>query len=86
MKECGLYTRVSTDLQAETKDGSLDTQIDNLTKYVDLKHGTTDEDWIIANVYREEGKSGKNTDRPEYQRMLHDIQSGKINTVLCTKK
>ena len=85
MKECGLYTRVSTDLQAETKDGSLDTQIDNLTKYVDLKHGTTDEDWIIANVYREEGKSGKNTDRPEYQRMLHDIQSGKINTVLCTK-
>ena len=30
MIKCGLYARVSTDLQAEVKNGSLDTQIDRL--------------------------------------------------------
>ena len=33
----------------------------------------------------EEGKSGKNLDRPEYKRMVQDIEQGKINAVLCTK-
>lgn len=85
MRKCGLYIRVSTDLQAMTKEGSLDTQLDMLRKCVDLKDGITDEDWIVAEVYREEGRSGKNTDRPEYQRMLRDIRQGRIDTVLCTK-
>ena len=36
-------------------------------------------------VYREEGKSGKNLDRPEFKRMVQDIERGKINAVLCTR-
>ena len=40
---------------------------------------------MVAEVYREEGKSGKNTDRPEYRRMTQDIKQGKLNAVLCTK-
>ena len=85
MRKCGLYARVSTDIQALTREGSLDTQLDILQKYVDVKKSTTEEDWIISEVYREEGRSGKNTDRPEYQKMLHDIQETNIDTVLCTK-
>ncbi len=86
MIKCGLYARVSTDMQAEVKNGSLDTQIDLLQKYVEVKDSTSpEEEWTVAAIYREEGKSGKNVDRPEYKRMIQDIERGKINAVLCTK-
>ena len=42
MIKCGLYARVSTDLQAEIKNGSLDTQIDLLqTVCFELKDSTS---------------------------------------------
>ncbi len=85
MKKCGLYVRVSTELQAHKKDGSLDTQLDILKKYVEIKNSSTGEDWRTVATYREEGKSGKNTDRPEYQHMIQDIKNGKVNAILCTK-
>ena len=85
MKKCGLYARVSTDLQANTRQGSLDTQLDTLRKFVDVKTASSDETWEVIQEYREEGKSGKDTDRPQYQRMLSDIRSGCVNAVLCTK-
>ena len=86
MIKCGLYARVSTDMQAEVKNGSLDTQIDRLQNYVELKDSTSpEEEWKAVAVYREEGKSGKNLDRPEYKRMVRDIEQGKIDAVLCTK-
>jgi site-specific DNA recombinase len=40
--------------------------------------------WRVTVVYREEGRSAKDTNRPEYQRMLLDVAGGKINAVLCT--
>ena len=86
MIKCGLYARVSTDLQAEVKNGSLDTQIDLLQKYVEIKNSTSpEEEWKAVAIYREEGKSGKNVDRPEFKQMVRDIEQGKINAVLCTK-
>ena len=85
MKRCGLYTRVSTEDQARVKDGSLDTQIDLLERHVQLKADSSDEPWRVAVRYREEGRSGSNTNRPEFQRLLADVRSGKIDIVLCTK-
>jgi site-specific DNA recombinase len=84
-KRCGLYTRVSTEDQAQVKDGSLDTQIDLLQDYVVLRSRSGEEDWRIAARYREEGRSGKDPSRPEYRRLLADVRTGKIDTVLCTK-
>ena len=83
-KTCGLYVRVSTDNQVNVKNGSLDTQESRLKQYVGLRN-SSDDTWDVAGVYREEGKSGKNTERPQLQRLIQDIQSGLINTVLCTK-
>lgn len=34
-------------------------------------------------VYEDEGFSGKNTNRPEFQRMVNDIKHNKINTLIC---
>ena len=84
-KACGLYLRVSTERQAQAKEGSLETQLGTLRKYTEIKTAQGSEEWMIAKVYREEGKSGKNTDRPEYQRMIQDIKKGRIDVLLCTK-
>ena len=85
MKKCGIYARVSTIDQAVVKDGSLDTQLELLEDAVNLKGRSGAEPWKVVARYREEGKSGANTDRPQYQKMLADIASGKIDTVVCTK-
>jgi site-specific DNA recombinase len=85
VKRCGLYTRVSTEDQVRVKDGSLDTQLDLLERHVQLKAESTDEPWHVAARYREEGKSGSNTNRPQFQRLLSDVRAGKLDVVLCTK-
>ena len=85
MKRCGLYTRVSTEDQAQVKDGSLETQMDLLERHVQLKADSTDEPWRVAGRYREEGRSGKDMNRPEFQHLLADVRAGKIDVVLCTK-
>jgi len=60
-----LYTRVSTEEQAS--DGfSLDAQLTKLKSYCRL------EGWEIAEVYCEEGQSGRSTKRPQYQRMMSE--------------
>jgi DNA invertase Pin-like site-specific DNA recombinase len=89
---CGLYARVSTERQSEVRDGSLDTQIDRLKQYVEFRRPSAEDrkkkkldDWKIIDTYCEKGKSGKNIERPELQRLISDIKAGLINTVICTK-
>jgi len=89
---CGLYVRVSTERQSLIKDGSLDTQADRLKQYVEYRRPSPEDkktkklpDWKVVDVYREEGRSGKNIERPALQRLISDIKSGLINTVICTK-
>ena len=37
----------------------------------------------IVDCYVDDGETGTNFERPEFQRMLRDIEAGKINTVIC---
>jgi len=74
----GLYMRVSTDRQAQEGD-SLEEQESELRKYCDY-HTLT-----IRKVYIERGKSGGNTNRPEYQKMIRDIEAHTIDTVVVKK-
>ena len=39
----------------------------------------------IANIYREEGKSGKDTNRPQFQQMIRDCKRGVIDTIVVKK-
>ena len=80
---CGLYLRVSTDRQAAQKEGSLEEQEQRLRAHVASRPPA--EGWEITDVFREEGRSGKDTDRPEIQRLLTDVRSGVINTVITVK-
>jgi len=74
----GVYTRVSTDLQVQRGE-SLDEQADEARAYCKYKNIP------IIKIYREEGKSGKNTDRPELQKLIRDCKKGEIDTVIVKK-
>ena len=85
---CGLYARVSTERQSDVRDGSLDTQTDRLKQYIEFRRSSNKksaDSWKIVDIYREEGKSGKNIERPELQRLISDIKAGLVNTIVCTK-
>lgn len=78
--KCFIYTRVSTTMQVEGY--SLDGQKDRLRKYAEYQ------DYQIVAEYSDEGKSGKNVEgRPEFLRMLRDIESGEsgVSFVLVFK-
>ena len=40
-------------------------------------------DSAVVEVYSDAGFSGKNTARPDFQRMLQDVENGLINKVIC---
>ena len=71
-KKCYIYSRVSTSMQVEGY--SLDAQVERMKRYADY------EQMIIADTYSDEGKSGKSIEgRPEFLRMLEDIENKKDN-------
>lgn len=79
-KKCYIYTRVSTAMQVDGY--SLDAQKDKLRKYADFQN------MEIAGEYSDEGASGKSiAGRPEFQRMMNDIEDEKdgISYVLVFK-
>jgi site-specific DNA recombinase len=75
---CGLYIRVSTEMQKERGE-SLDVQLRRLKAAVESKN------WGVAEIYKDAGISAKNINRPEFARMMSDIEGGKIDVILCTK-
>jgi DNA invertase Pin-like site-specific DNA recombinase len=63
-----LYTRVSTEDQA--KEGfSLDAQLERLRFYAKAQG------WAVAGEYVDEGHSGRTTKRPQYTRMMAEIEA-----------
>ncbi len=78
--KCNIYTRVSTTMQVDGY--SLDAQKEKLRRYAEFQN------MEIVNEYSDEGKSGKSVEgRPEFQRMLDNIENGtdEIQFVLVFK-
>lgn len=73
-----LYIRVSTDRQAKEGD-SLEAQEEALVEYVKKN------EYIIVDTYIDGGESGQKIKRTNLQRMLQDVENGKIDLVLMTK-
>ena len=85
-RNCGLYGRVSTQRQAMIEEGGLDTQFNLMDRQVEFENDKDPEtEWLVVDKYREEGWSGKNLERPEFKRMMSDIKSGRIDTVVVYK-
>jgi len=72
------YVRVSTEEQA--REGlSLDAQEEKIKAYCTAKG------WRLVRIYRDEGFSGKDLNRPALQEMLRDLKSDGIQAVVVAK-
>lgn len=63
------------------KGESIENQIEMCRKYIFTKFPRTKESDI--SIYEDEGFSAKNTDRPEFQRMIRDIKTQKPDFIVC---
>lgn len=63
------------------KGESIENQIEMCKAYISTKIPDSDNAEIV--VYEDEGFSAKNTDRPQFQQMLHDIKLNRPNYVVC---
>lgn len=73
-----IYIRVSTKKQVE-EGYSLDAQRERLEKMCETNG------YIIYKVYADEGKSGKDTNRPAFQEMMKDMRNGCFDKILVMK-
>lgn len=72
-----LYIRVSTEKQVEGD--SLEEQESELKKFCQYKN------YLIHKTHIERGRSAKDTNRAEYQKLITDIKDKKINAVVVKK-
>lgn len=73
----GLYTRLSVDDGiTDRESNSITSQKQMLTQYAQYQG------FEIVETYVDDGWSGTNYDRPDFKRMIADIESGKINIVI----
>ena len=79
-KQCAIYTRVSTDIQAEKKFSSCESQEQKIRSFVNSQNN-----WQVFKVYSDAGYTGANTNRPALQELLSDLKKEKIDIVLVYK-
>jgi DNA invertase Pin-like site-specific DNA recombinase len=80
---CAIYTRVSTDHGLDQEFNSLDAQYDAASAYIKSQAHAR---WTLTKSrYDDGGYSGGSTDRPDLQRLLGDIRSGKIDVIVVYK-
>ncbi|MBV2167918.1 MAG: recombinase family protein [Bdellovibrio sp.] len=78
----GAYIRVSTDRQVQVFEGSLDTQKYRMQEFVKNRNRENKSWGEIVEFYVDEGLSAGTDKRPQYQKMMADVRSGKINLIL----
>ena len=71
-----LYMRLSRDDEDYGESVSIETQRKIITQFANEQH------FIIVDEYIDDGWSGTNFDRPAFQRMMEDVESGKVNCII----
>ena len=72
-----IYIRLSREDGDKEESDSVGNQRKLLTEYVAKK-----EDFILYDIYVDDGYSGTNFNRPSFQKMIADIEDGKVNCVV----
>jgi len=73
----GVYCRLSKDDDIRSgESSSISTQKEMLEKYV------KDNGWTVFGCYIDDGYSGTNFNRPDFLRMIDDVEDGKVNLVV----
>lgn len=70
----GIYARLSREDSDGLESNSITSQRAMCQAYID-----THDDLVLVDTYIDDGYTGTNMDRPEFQRMLQDMRSGRID-------
>jgi site-specific DNA recombinase len=82
-KVCAIYTRKSSEEGLELTFNSLDAQREACAAYIDSQRH---EGWLaLDDRYDDGGHSGGTLQRPALQRLIRDIEAGRVDTVVCYK-
>ncbi len=81
MTRAAIYVRKSTSAGLEQEFNSLDAQRESCVRLRSRSRGWT----VLPETYEDGGYTGANTDRPAFQRLLADIDAGKIDVVVVYK-
>ena len=74
-----LYIRLSKD-DGNDESLSVTNQKKILREYVEkIFQG----EYVIVDYYVDDGRTGTDYDRPDFQRMIHDVETKKVNCVVC---
>ena len=71
------YGRLSVENSGREDDDSLKSQMDILYRYISEQH-----DLELVGSYIDNGYSGTNFERPEFQRLMEDVRTGKIGCIV----
>lgn len=83
VNRCAIYTRKSTEHNLDLEFNSLHAQREACEAYIKSQ---MHEGWqLIPDSYDDGGISGGSLDRPDLQRLLADIQAGRVDTVVVYK-
>lgn len=72
-----VYIRLSREDGDKEESDSVGNQRKLLTEYVNKK-----DEFILYDIYIDDGYTGTNFNRPDFQRMIADIEAGKVNCVV----
>ena len=80
---CAVYTRKSSEEGLELAFNSLDAQREACAAYIDSQRH---EGWLaLDDRYDDGGYSGGTLERPALQRLIRDVEAGRVDTVVCYK-
>ena len=75
--KAGLYARLSHEKEENIERGTIETKMELMKNYV-KDHG----DIVIEEEYYDASFTGTNFERPDFQRMLEDAKTGRINCII----
>ncbi|MFH1504118.1 MAG: recombinase family protein, partial [Candidatus Omnitrophota bacterium] len=78
--KCAIYTRVSTDMQAEVEFNSCEAQELKIKSFI-----KSQENMKIFKIYSDPGFTGSNLDRPALQELFEDVRQKRIDLVISYK-
>jgi site-specific DNA recombinase len=80
---CAIYTRKSTEDGLEQNFNSLDAQRESAEAYIISQKSNG---WVcVEDRYDDGGYTGGNIDRPAFQRLMADVEAGRVNCIVVYK-
>lgn len=80
MNSAAIYVRLSD--EDMDKQGNIDSRSITNQKEMLLDY-CKEHNWNVYDIYCDDGITGMERERPEFQRMLSDCENGKVDIVLC---